>query len=90
MPLYDIHNPLKHRRVIFDGITNKTPIGLDPDQTLKGVDLASHVADKLLAQDDDLELTPTKPSGSVNISPPPAEAGIETRPKLGLPQQPRR
>jgi len=89
---YDITNPLVHRRVIFDGITNSSPIGVDPGETRKGVVLADHVAKKLLAQDDDLKLVPAVPSSDVNLSPPPAEVGVETtqRPKLQLPQQPAR
>ncbi len=85
---YDVHNPLKNRRVIFDGIENKTPIGIDPGETRRGVVLADHVAEKLLAQSDDLQLTEAKPGASVNLSPPSADAGIETVAKAPPPRPP--
>lgn len=71
---YDITNPLVHRRVIFDCLGAKNggkAIGIDPGQTLANVELADHVASKLLAQDDDLKLVPV----------------ASDKPTLGLPKK---
>jgi len=84
---YDITNPLAHRRVIFDGIANAGPIGIDPGETKQNVELADHVAEKLLAQKDDLQLKPVG-GGSVTVQPPTADMAAQTAPKAQSPLQP--
>ena len=40
---YDIYNPTKARRVIWNGIDNKQKIVIDPGQIAEDVELADHV-----------------------------------------------
>jgi hypothetical protein len=49
--LYDITNPGRARRVIYDGIENDRPIDIDPGQTRQGVRLAVETVRKLVKAD---------------------------------------
>lgn len=44
---FDLHNPTPARRVIYDGLRER-PIEIGPGDTLKGVPLAPHIADRFL------------------------------------------
>lgn len=81
-----VHNPLKHPRSIYDGLSNSERIWLEPDETKEGVVLAKHMADMLIARTNDLKLTDVKPAGKVKAPRPVAQDQVEDEPP-GLPSK---
>lgn len=66
MTAYNLHNPTRAPRVIWDGITNAKPIRVLPGETQEDVVLADHVVARLrrdaaLGEDVELKVTEVKP-----------------------------
>jgi hypothetical protein len=57
---YNVKNPLKIRRVFFDclSVSGGKQVAVNPGETLENVEIADHVAKKLMADHDDLVVTP--------------------------------
>lgn len=58
---YDIHNPTKARRVIYDGSKDQKQVVIEPGDTKKAVPLADHILKQLKARENDLVITESKP-----------------------------
>ena len=59
---YDIYNPTTARRIIHTGTAESRPVEILPRSSVTGVELADHIAERLLARskadlDNELRLT---------------------------------
>jgi hypothetical protein len=83
--LYDIHNPLPRRRVVFDA--KFTMVAIDPGEDRVGVALADAEAQRLLSAKDDLVVTKSVPAAGPQAQPQTVEQQAQPfKPQLGLPK----
>lgn len=75
MAKYDIYNPTRARRVIFDGLTNRR-VEILPGQTVEGVPLADSVVERLRGYTGDLQVTEVQ-DGDPVPPPPVLKASVE-------------
>lgn len=71
---YDIYNPTTARRVIHTGTAESRPVEILPRSSVTGVELADHIADRLLSRskadlDGELRLTEHVSEVAVEASP---------------------
>lgn len=69
---YDVTNPLKAIRMIYDGLLNAKLIQIDPDTTVKNLLLAKHTVELIESRkkksSDDLIFTLVKDEGAISIN----------------------
>ncbi len=56
---YDLVNPSRARRIIYDGIENLTKIVIEPGGKVENVRLAEAIAKELMARKNDLKIAPS-------------------------------